>query len=198
MRLTVDLPWFTHSRRLAIMVIAMLLLLALAVPASATPPEALREVTVANDEANPVPVTLDANPAGHLADIDASTESLSYDANGNLNVNISNGSTTPIANYGPIGRLSDGAGHFSANAGSPNRHPVPAGFLLTALSASAGDAINLMIQTPDGLGYVIPVPTGSAAYHDFTFPIAVDKEILVHCVGASFCEYYFGAIGYVP
>lgn len=143
MRLTVNLPWLTYTRRLAVMLTLALLLISVALPASAAPPEGIEgTVFVVNDAENPVPVTgsvdvsgavtvdnaatdpvpvagavdatvsgdvgvsgtvdatqsgdwtvgLDATSRGHLADIDAATTPLSYDENGNLNINMAAGS----------------------------------------------------------------------------------------------------------
>ena len=58
MRLTINVPWLTYSRRLAVMVTLALLLVSVALPASAAPPDGIEgNVVVVNDAENPVPVT---------------------------------------------------------------------------------------------------------------------------------------------
>lgn len=121
MRLTVDLPWFTYPRRLAIMVIATLLLLAIALPASAAPPTT--EVTVVNEPDDPVPVTVEndvavtggnntpvnvsgevtvgnVDPLGVSGNVNATVQGAvdvngqTYDTDGNLNVTMAPQLTT--------------------------------------------------------------------------------------------------------
>ena len=121
MELRIHAPWLTRMRRMAIGLSLMLVLVALALPASAAPPEGLSgEVTVVNEPDDPVPVAgtvdatvtgtvpitgsvsaaqdgdwtvdLDAASQSDLAAIAAATSGLNYDGTGNLNVNVQDGS----------------------------------------------------------------------------------------------------------
>jgi len=58
MQLTIQIPWLTRMRRMGIALTAMLILVAVAMPASAAPPDGLAgDVTVVNEAEDPVPVT---------------------------------------------------------------------------------------------------------------------------------------------
>jgi len=161
MRLTIRIPWFTYSRRLAVMVAAALLLISVALPASAAPPEGIEgNVVVVNDAENPVPVTGDIT-----ADVSGSV-----DVSGA--VTVDNAATDPVPVTGSVNADVTGAVSVSGGVDINNEPTVDArqaGDWSLEVSnfpqdrELAGDArrFNLPAATPPDPANQLVVPEGT-------------------------------------
>jgi hypothetical protein len=190
MRLTIDLPWFTHSRRLAVALAAVLLLTALALPASAAPPAGVSgEVTIANEETDPVPVagSVDANVTGSVAaaqdgswtvalDATASeqltaiadaTSGLTYDTAGNLIVRAPS-------------QLQSSTGFATSSFTSSIRVVASPPATVSAISMGLHTGpVDLEVRLDDGGNFFYRVE--SPSLQTFPLPLFRVTEIWAHC-----------------
>jgi hypothetical protein len=221
-QLTISVPWLTQTRRLAIAVGAMLILLALVNPATAAGPPQGLEVTVTNDATQPVPVTgsIGADVTGSVA---ASQEGeWTVGITGTPSVQVANDAAAPVPITGMVSvapsvpervRIVDSGG-TGGKTGNSCEYTVPAGKQLVVETvslttvgapATASDtwAAFLVVETASIIGvHVIPMalidihPGGVRWAGNFTGMSLADagREVRVNMVGGSDISFNFQCV----
>jgi len=212
---TIHVPWMTRMRRMAIGLCLIMVLVAVAVPASAAPPGAIGgDVTVVNDETNPVPVTVEnevavtggnntpvnisgevtvgnVNPLEVSGDVSATVQGAvdvngqTFDTDGNLSVAVER---SPVSSW--VAAISS-----SIAEGDTQIKPAPPSGFLTAilLDVREGDRVRVQIRTElegGGLGvsgflFTIDGSDASIFSETFLFPLGDVLDIQLLCVEAA-------------
>lgn len=204
MRLTINLPWFTYSRRLTVAVIAMMLLLAAALPASGAPPQGVSgEVMVVNDETNPVPVTVENEVAvtgGNNTPVNVSGEVTVGNVPANpVPVAVQNG---PVATLDTVNAIAS-----SISEGSFQAIPAPEYLSVVTVSVSPGERIRVQIVLPAPGGVVGVTGVlfnvaggdhGDVFSQTFPVPIQGATNVVLTCVEAAdgVCGVNGGVVGF--
>lgn len=219
MELTIQIPWLSRMRRIAIGLSLVLVLVALALPASAAPPEGVSgEVTVVNDETNPVPVTVENEvavtggnntPVNVSGEVNATVQGAvdvngqTYDEDSNLNVNVAATLTAVVQGAGGFREVLRGYNFEDPpqNLSTLTISPLfGEGFGGAPKSTEPDEVLGIRIIIDGALRYNLQV-TGADLPFSLTFPVPIGNvsRVVVDCLETGSdaeCAAHVGLSGY--